>query len=166
MVGADFLRRRTLPDKGRPAWDYKNAVDIMREKAIREETDLIRSTTKEELAYIANRAAEARMAGGAGGSGSAATNVGEAVEDELVDEALEGPIGGQEALAGEQGDETAEEQVHKEPPVPPVPAKKTRTLRKAASGVHPPSGDEVAAKGAAAKAIGRQGSGRQAPQQQ
>lgn len=32
MVGADFLRRRIAPlqNKGRPAWDFKNAIDIMR----------------------------------------------------------------------------------------------------------------------------------------
>ena len=32
MVGADFLRRRIAPlqNKGRPAWDFKNAADIMR----------------------------------------------------------------------------------------------------------------------------------------
>ena len=32
MVASDFLRRRIAPlqNKGRPAWDYKNAADVMR----------------------------------------------------------------------------------------------------------------------------------------
>ena len=32
MIGADFIRRRITPlhNKGRPAWDFRNAADIMR----------------------------------------------------------------------------------------------------------------------------------------
>ena len=32
MIGADFIRRRIAPlhNKGRPAWDFRNAADFMR----------------------------------------------------------------------------------------------------------------------------------------
>ena len=32
MIGADFIGRRSAPlhNKGRPAWDFRNAADVMR----------------------------------------------------------------------------------------------------------------------------------------
>ena len=47
------------------------------EKAVREEPELIRATTDEEVAYIGNRVEEAGLAEAAGGSGSTAADIAE-----------------------------------------------------------------------------------------
>ena len=90
----------------------------MSEKAIREESTLIRPTTDEEVAYIASRAEEANLATEAGSFGFTEP---EASEEEMISEET---LAGQGEIAGEQSgmvagsssvEDTTEEQLHEEP---------------------------------------------------
>lgn len=216
MVGADFLRRRIAPlqNRKRPAWDFKNAADIMRlrpglnnnltilehdsllhelfkydpkhlevfrllrniiplcnnsavgsivtmmrdfnahgldplwkepkeedvrqffdtleERAVREE-NLIRDTTDQELAYIASRVEEARLAAEAGEFGFTMEEAEEAQRENLAGQdelAEQGELAGEansSAAGGPSTEEAAEEPLHEEPP---VPQRKKRILHK------------------------------------
>jgi hypothetical protein len=137
--------------------------DNLSEKAIREEPTLIRSTTNQEVAYIASRAEEAMLAAEAGNFSSLEAEASEGVPSEEV-------LVGQGESAGEQSGEVAgssneedaaEEQLQEEPP---APGRKKRILRKAASGVpahQSSSSSEVPGKGTAGKAAQRQGTQQQ-----
>lgn len=152
-----------------PADRVQEWFDTLVEKFVQEEPELIHATTDDEVAYIASRAEEARLATEASGSGSAAAGIAE--EGEVPEETT----ADQDKAIGEQGDEAAgnptdedapKEQLYQEPPAPP---RKSRVLRKAVSGdlVHPSSsGGEVADKRATGKAASQHGARRQTTQQQ
>lgn len=131
--------------------------DNLSERTIREESNLIRPTTYEEVAYIASRAEEANLATEAGSFGFTKEEADE--EEVMLEETLvgQGEVVGQQSgmVAGSSPVEDAtEEQLHEEPPAP-----KKRVLRKAVSGVpahQPSSSSEVPGKGAAGKAAQRQ----------
>jgi hypothetical protein len=143
--------------------------DTLVERPVREEKDLFRDTTLEELDHIANRAVEARMAGDVSGSGSAATNVDEESCDGMARETPEELAEEQEEPAGERGGDTIAEQVSEEPPAPSAPARRIHVLQKAASGepVHGvPLGEEFTGEEVTGKVARRQGTRRQTHQQQ
>ena len=83
--------------------------DNLLEKAIRVETDLVRATIHEEIAYIASRAEEGQLAAEARVFGHMVADTCEEevwmAEEHLVDE---------DVVAGEQGDEAARSSTSKE----------------------------------------------------
>jgi hypothetical protein len=124
-----------------PTWVEPSAeqaqkfFDNLSERAIREETNLVRATTDEEVAYIATRVEEANLAAEASSVGFTEWETSDA---EVI---LEEDPAGEDKAAGEQSgaaaesssdEDAAEEQPQEEPP---APKKAKRVLRKAASGV-------------------------------
>jgi hypothetical protein len=134
--------------------------DDLSKRAIREETNLVRATTVEEVAYIATRMEEANLAAEAGSVGFTEWETSDAEvileEDPTREDKAAGEQSG--AAAESSSDEDAAEERPQEEPLAPKKAK--RVLRKAASGVpanQTSSSSEAPGKKAAGKAAPRQG---------
>lgn len=133
------------------------------ERPTREEKDLIRNTTDEELAYMASRAEELKRPADASSSQSVAVeNEEERADEDPAEEHQEEP-------AGERGEAAGEPEEEEEPPVVPVPKRRRRVLKKADSQepVHPSLlEDEPTDKEVATRVTRQQGARRQTSQAQ
>lgn len=132
--------------------------DNLMERAIHAEENLIRPTTKEEVAYIASRAEEAMLAAEAGSAGFTG---GESSEGEVLSEenlAGQGEVAGKQggtAAGGPSAGGTVEEEEEEDEEPPALVPRKRRVLRKATSGAsahQPSSSGEAPGKGAAGEA--------------
>nr|XP_020147570.1 nucleolar and coiled-body phosphoprotein 1-like [Aegilops tauschii subsp. strangulata] len=144
------------------AW-VQEFFDSLSERPVREEKQLIRDTTDEEVAYIANRAEEAAHAEAAGSAGFRESEAG-AEEDfaEQVESTGECNGATTRGPSAEEADEEAADDTDEEEPLeePLVKGRRKRVLRRSSSsepGRRASSPKEVPAKKATDKAAPRQG---------
>jgi hypothetical protein len=134
--------------------------DNLSERAVREETGLVHATTDEEVAYIATRVEEAKLATEAGDVGFTEWETSDAEVILEEDPAREDKAAGEQsstAAENSSDEDTAEEQPQEEPP---APKRAKRVLRKAISDApanQPSSSSDAPGKKAAGKVVPRQG---------